>query len=111
MFKQNIYFDVSKLSGMVSSYVVFHDLSFPNVWKPPSPRPVFPGPMYPVDWTLDSATPLPEAGSLHNILSLGSGCPLVITKQIIRLVMIEARKQYPINYRHEGQQQSAQSNF
>ena len=51
---------------------------------------------------------LPEAGSpLHNILSLGSGRPLVITKQIIRLVMTEPRKQYPINYCHKGQQYSA----
>ena len=37
-------------------------------------------------------------------LVTGSGRPLVITKQIISLVMIEARKQYPINYCHKGQQ-------
>ena len=69
---------------------------------------VFPGPLYPVDWTLDTALRCLRPESLHNILSLGSGRPLVITKQIIRLVMIEARKQYPINYRHKGQQHSVQ---
>ena len=87
--------------------LMFHNLIFPTVLKARGPC----SRVRCIQWTGHPHRPLqclPEAGSpLHNILSLGSGRPLVITKQIIRLVMTEPRKQYPINYCHKGQQYSA----